>query len=272
MNPCASIDGEEVVLATGTLGKFVGATGDTVVHGTYRDSGTWAPELLRLLLEDLLGKGGTLIDIGANIGLVAIPVTEDSSVRTFAFEPDPRNAELLRRNVALHDLENRISVNESALWSRSGEMTLQRDRENHGDQRLVHAPTTGIPSVTVPLARLDTLVEADALESPVVAKIDTQGAEVDVLQGAGALLSRIDAAIVEVWPSGLARVGRKLDELETLLASEFSHARLLLDDQPLWPLVPIAEEFERLAAVPTLAAEETFFDILVSRHPEPLSR
>ena len=202
MNPCASIDGEEVVLATGTLGKFVGATGDTVVHGTYRDSGTWAPELLRLLLEDLLGKGGTLIDIGANIGLVAIPVTEDSSVRTFAFEPDPRNAELLRRNVALHDLENRISVHESALWSRSGEMTLQRDRENHGDQRLVHAPTTGIPSVTVPLARLDTLVEADALESPVVAKIDTQGAEVDVLQGAGALLSRIDAAIVEVWPSG----------------------------------------------------------------------
>ena len=85
-------------------------------------------------------------------------------------------------------------------------------------------------------------------------------------------LDEIDAAIVEVWPSGLARVGRKLDELETLLASEFSHARLLLDDQPLWPLVPIAEEFERLAAVPTLAAEETFFDILVSRHPEPLSR
>lgn len=271
MNPCASIDGEEVVLATGTLGKFVGAAGDAVVHGTYRDSGTWAPELLRLLREDLLGNGGTLLDIGANIGLVAIPVTEDSSVRTLAFEPDPRNAELLRRNVALHALENQISVQESALWSSSGEMILQRDRQNHGDQRLVHTPTDGFPSVRVPLARLDALIEPEDLEAPVVAKIDTQGAEVDVLQGAGALLRRIDAAIIEIWPSGLARVGRKLGELETLLSSEFSHARLLLDGQSLWPLVPIAEEFARLAAVPTLAAEETFFDMLVGRHPGPLS-
>lgn len=272
MNSCASIDGEEILLATGTLGEFVGAASDVVVHGTYRESGTWAPELLHLLREDLLGNGGTLLDIGANIGLVAIPVSEGSAVRTFAFEPDPRNAELLRRNVALHSLEDQISVQEGALWSSSGEMLLQRDPQNHGDQRLVHGQTAGHPSVTVTLARLDSLLQPEELCAPVIAKIDTQGAEVDVLQGAGALLSRVDAAVVEVWPAGLARIGRELGELETVLASAFSHARLLLEGQPLWPLVPIAEEFARLAAVPTLRDKDTFFDILVSRSPERFSR
>ncbi len=62
--------------AEGTLGSFVGAAGDDVVHGTYRRDGTWAPELLDLLSIDLLSAGGTLLDIGANIGLVAIPATE----------------------------------------------------------------------------------------------------------------------------------------------------------------------------------------------------
>jgi len=43
----------------------------------YRRLGRWAPELVELMVQRLFaGRGGTLIDIGANIGLVCVPVIE----------------------------------------------------------------------------------------------------------------------------------------------------------------------------------------------------
>lgn len=291
MASTAKIGGSEILLADGALGPFVGAATDEVVHGTYRRTGTWAPDLLHLLCEDLLSAGGTLLDIGANIGLVSVPATERTGIRTLAFEPDPRNAELLRRNVALHGLEERVTVHETALFSRDGAMSLGRDASNHGDHRLLAATSTrgapepaasdaapaprANPSPETPVvatARLATLLDDTtlaALPRPVVAKIDTQGAEVDVLEGAGETLGLLSHAIVEIWPSGLAQMGRSLPQLRAILDAEFGWGRLLLDGEATWPLLPLAEIWERLATVPTLAEESTFFDLLVGRTPGP---
>lgn len=266
VDPCTPIEEEEIVRAEGTLGSFVGAARDEVVHGTYRREGTWAPELLDLLATDLLATGGTLLDIGANIGLVAVPATEKCPIRTFAFEPDPRNAELLARNIGLHGLGERIEIHAKALWSEAGALRLRRDPRNHGDQRLLPQGTSDQAHRQVPLARLDSLVEAEQLAGPVVAKIDTQGAEVDVLQGAGDLLEHIDYAIVEVWPAGLRRLNRNLGELVEILDGSFGWGRLLLEGESIWPLNELREEFDRLNAVTNLEDENTFFDLLVARH------
>ena len=268
MDPTASIGSENIVRADGRLGLFVGAENDEVVHGLYRRTGTWAPALLDLLSNDLLPNGGTLLDIGANIGLVAIPATERCPIRTLAFEPDPRNAELLRRNVALHSLETRIGVHQVALFSAEGAMTLARDAANHGDHRLVSEKDPARDTVVVQTARLDSILADGKLVRPLVAKIDTQGAEVDVLKGARETLSHTDYAIVEVWPAGLKRLSRQLEDLINEIAAEFRYARLLLEGKPTWPLASLDEEFARLQAVPTLEDEDTFFDILVGRAAE----
>ena len=274
-----SIDGARIVLAEGAFGPFLGAATDEVVHGAYRTSGTWAPDLLRLLCTDLLEGGGTLLDIGANIGLVSIPATERAPIRTLAFEPDPRNAELLRRNVALHGLEERIVVHERALFSSDGTMSLGRDTHNHGDHRLLaecgDTPSDSAEAAPVTTARLASILDAKALAAlprPIVAKIDTQGAEVDVLEGAGDAVRTVSHAIVEVWPAGLARLGRSLSELRSQLDAEFRWGRLLLDGEPVWPLLPLAEIWERLATVPTLDEPDTFFDLLVGHAPDRPAR
>lgn len=269
MGADGKIAGEDVLIADGELGLFAGAASDAIVHGTYRRTGKWAPELLELLTKRLLCGGGTLLDIGANIGLVAVPTTERTQCRTLAFEPDPCNAALLRRNIALHGLDQSIEVHELALFSSSGAMSLGRDASNHGDQRLLTNDVAESPSVRVRTACLDTLVEPATLARPVVAKIDTQGAEVDVLAGAQRTLAQIEHAIVEVWPAGLARVGRTLEELIEALAAHFSHARLLLAGEPIWPLAGLRTEFARLDAVATLHDEDTFFDILVGHAAGP---
>ena len=189
---------------------------------------------------------------------------------TIAFEPDPRNAELLRRNVALHGLADRILVHEKALWSSDGKMSLRRDPKNHGDQRLV-SPYRGedsAPTVVVSTAILDRLLPPSSLSHPLVMKLDTQGAEVDILRGARCTLPLVEHLICEVWPSGLKRLDRPLGDLVELLASEFSHAHFLLNGEAVWPLRPLREEFSRLDAVIALYEEDTYFDILVGRRSD----
>ncbi len=269
-DPCASIDDLTIVRAEGHFGSFVGAASDLVVHGTYRRTGTWAPDLHALLVDDLLARGGSFLDVGANIGLVAIPVTEVCPIRTFAFEPDPRTAELLVRNVALHGLEQRLAVHACALWSEDDRLTLHRHSENHGDHRIMResaARGAQAMGVRVEARRLDALVDPGRLARPIVAKLDTQGAEVDVLLGAGSVLREIDGLVCEIWPAGLARLGRTLTELVELLAREFAWAKLLLPGEPVWPLRPLREELGRLDAVPTLDDAGTFFDALLARSP-----
>ncbi len=50
--------------------------------------------------------------------------------------------------------------------------------------------------VTVPVRRLDSLIKAP-VERPCLLKIDTQGAEIEVLKGAAGLLDQIDVLIIE---------------------------------------------------------------------------
>ena len=91
----------ESIRSDGEYGIFEGSIHDEVVHGHYRREGTWSPEIQALLADQLFPEGrGTFLDIGANIGLVSIPLAERRRVRCLAFEPEPRNFQWLERNIA----------------------------------------------------------------------------------------------------------------------------------------------------------------------------
>src|SRR5205823_1350672 len=58
-------------------------------------------------------------------------------------------------------------------------------------------PGAGAAARTVPVARLDELVAERALPGPYVLKADVEGAELDVLEGAGALLAHTELVLLE---------------------------------------------------------------------------
>src|SRR3954453_21482666 len=94
----------ESVISDGSYGVFEGSNEDRVVMDEYRRLGTWAAELVALITDRLFaGRAGTFIDVGANIGLVSIPVLERTGSLGIAFEPEPRNFGFLTRNAARHD-------------------------------------------------------------------------------------------------------------------------------------------------------------------------
>jgi FkbM family methyltransferase len=261
--------GDDSVVATGAYGEFEGAADDRVVFGTYRASGTWSPQLVGLLAERLFaGGGGTLIDVGANIGLVAIATLQRTRAQCVAFEPAPDNYARLRRNVERHGLDSRVEAHRIALDAVAGDVELALCAGNSGDHRLAHGSVpTDWPRVRVPAARLDDVIAARALAHPVVMKLDAQGAEVRVLRGAQQTLQHVDALIVEWWPAGLVRMGDSASALYAALGA-FPYAALLDQHAPApHALQRSTQLFESMSWIPADGSDEGFFDLLLSKSP-----
>lgn len=258
------------LLASGEYGEFEGAEYDRVVFGTYRATGTWSPVVVSLIAEQVLRGGpGTLIDAGANIGLVSIPVAERSAAHAIAFEPAPDNAAALARNAERHGVAQRIEIHELALDAQTGTAQLALSPDNSGDHRLAARGTSeaGVaPCVPVRAARLDDVLAGRRLTHPLIFKLDTQGAEARVLRGAAETLRAVDVLITEYWPAGLARMGDDPAALNALLA-EFPYAALLEQRTPPARLEPTAELLHALGCFLRDGAGEGFYDLVLARTP-----
>jgi FkbM family methyltransferase len=136
---------------------------------------------------DLLEPGMKFIDIGANIGLYSIITARivGKAGRVVAFEPQPALIRILRDNIELNGLTN-IDVVNCALGSKQGRSELfQVAEENEGeatlrlrgDEKSVGTPTT------VEVRRLTDVLEELDIGSVDMVKIDTEGAELEVLKG-----------------------------------------------------------------------------------------
>jgi FkbM family methyltransferase len=260
---------EGSILSDGSYGPFEGSIDDEVVHGHYRREGTWAPELLELLVDGLFPTGrGTFLDVGANIGLVSIPLVERRGVRCLAFEPEPRNYRWLERNIARHGLEALFQTFEVALHSENQTLCFELSATNFGDHRLRGEadpePDSARESIFVPGRCLDDLVCLEELPCPIVAKVDTQGAEVRVLRGASRSLPLIEHLICEYWPYGLHRMGDSAEMLNEILTAFPFGAVLSAEGLPR-RLTSTQELLQGLSWIPTDGSDRGFYDLLLSR-------
>jgi FkbM family methyltransferase len=165
--------------------------GTSLIEGI-RDGRPYEPEITRSITPALRVPGGGLfLDIGANIGLITLNVLADvPAARVVAFEPGAHQAGLLAATVAANRLEDRVAVRRCALSDREGtaQFAVHRSRHASGDGFLDTHRAGRTRTVEVPVTTLDRWW-ADAGRPRVHAmKIDTEGAELWVLQGAAALL------------------------------------------------------------------------------------
>lgn len=69
------------------------------------------------MLDEELFPGNVVLDLGANIGYYAIMEAKrvGSSGKIYAIEPDPRNIELLKKNIKLNDMDKIFDLEEGAI-------------------------------------------------------------------------------------------------------------------------------------------------------------
>lgn len=137
----------------------------------------------RLAFEREIGEDAVVYDIGANVGYYSIlaAVLVGSGGKVVAFEPLPRNVHFLRRHVALNHLEQ-VEVIEAAVSAQGGEAAFDLGASD----AMGHLATEG--GITVKMVSLDELFAEGKLPPPNFMKVDVEGSEALVLEGATNLL------------------------------------------------------------------------------------
>jgi FkbM family methyltransferase len=155
-------------------------------------------------------EGDLLADVGANVGAYGLLAAKVTGCDLIACEPAPDTFATLSDNVRLNQLEPLVELHNVAVGEEDGYVLLTR-----GGHGLNHVLTSGV-GTKVAISRLDDLVR----ERPVAAlKIDVEGYELRVLQGAPKVLADQSLKAVKVEINGLIRrYGATEDDLRNHLA------------------------------------------------------
>jgi FkbM family methyltransferase len=143
-----------------------------------------------------LPSGGVAIDVGANLGEWAVPMAKavGASGHVLCFEPNPPVAEALARTLRINNLRQ-ARVLQGALSSHASTAQLIVEIENSGRSRL-GSPAAGERAVSVETRRLDDALAGLGLLRVDLIKIDVEGHERDVIEGASETLRRFGPAVV----------------------------------------------------------------------------
>jgi FkbM family methyltransferase len=165
----------------------------------------------------------TFIDVGANVGLYSALAlaTPGFRGRVLAIEPDSESRRYLEKTLAANAGAAQICA--LAAADRPGTLTLYKNPENKGDNRLYPDPLLR-DQETISADTLDNICRRCGIAAAQFIKIDVQGAEAQVLRGAAGLIAAsADCTLMtEFWPYGLARCGADgLEYLEMLRALGF---------------------------------------------------
>jgi FkbM family methyltransferase len=144
----------------------------------------------------LAGRLDVALDVGANDGQTARELlARFPDVRVFSFEPHPGALSELRSVAAR---EPRLEAVGAAVSAENGNIPLVLTDFSQW-ATVARKPRSGEETVTVPTVRLDDFCAERMIEHVSLLKVDTEGHELAVLQGAERLLSerRISAVVVE---------------------------------------------------------------------------
>ena len=157
--------------------------------------------MLLAIAEECIRSGMTVWDVGANVGVFSVAAAARGAT-VVAFEPDVWLADLLERTRSLSENHNlNLSVIPVAISDKDGVaqfMIAERGRASNAlEEAGGHSQMGGVRQKRmVPTLTLDTLCQT--LAAPDFLKVDVEGAELLVLQGATALLSRRPNLLIEV--------------------------------------------------------------------------
>lgn len=173
-------------------GSFWFDGGDTKVTPWIRRHATWEADVLRFL-GSVVRPGMTAVDVGANVGFLTVLLAQlvGPAGRVHAFEPWPNSLALLRANLWRHQCRN-VAVHPAAALDRAGRVTFASDPAGNSGAHVELDVLGGFEVAAVTVAGT---VRSSRLD---VLKVDVEGAEPLVLEGAAALIAKSPGVVAVV--------------------------------------------------------------------------
>ena len=179
------------------------------------------PALIRFI-SSRLKPGSQFVDVGAHLGFVSLAVAHACShARVLALEPHPENYARLRMHVEINGCAN-VAIERLGLGAAGGRAVMSSEGEGTDYHRVLPAGRSdpGAAALEVELMALDDLAAERGIERVEVLKLDVEGHEPAVLDGASRLLAegRIGAIVCELNDELLAAHGSGSSAIERTLA------------------------------------------------------
>lgn len=164
------------------------------------------------VIAELVKKGDTMMDIGANFGLFTRFLSEQvgEEGKVYSFEPTAAMSRILNHNVDSLNLEN-VETSSCALSDKVGTAQINMPLHNNQSPNYYEASLCEINDAeigevdTVETTTLDAFCDARELEGLSFIKCDVEGHEIAVLNGARITLEKFRPII-------LLEVNKPLDE------------------------------------------------------------
>jgi FkbM family methyltransferase len=188
------------------------------IYATIVNSGgEWEPHIAKTC-QRLLRTSDVFFDIGANAGCISLDARAliGEGVRMCLFEPQPSLSNSIRKSIAANRFNN-IQVFEILLgnYDGIGELYLT----SHAIHASIIPREDTFNKIRLPICKVDTLIAAGRCPPPDIIKMDTEGAELQILDGMRKTLKEYSPTILFEADSNMSRFGHSALDLITLISS-----------------------------------------------------
>ncbi|MEO1828267.1 MAG: FkbM family methyltransferase [Pseudomonas sp.] len=198
-----------------------------------------------VFLKSVFCDGSVFLDVGANLGWYSLVLARHCPAsQVFAFEPIPSTVEALERNIHLNALGN-IQVVNKGVSNQEGEFTFLFAPDVSGATSLKltgqDRGRTSIQNIVCKTTTIDAFCAAQNI-IPSLLKIDVEGAELMVVQGAEKVLQSTPIILMELLRKWSKVFGYHPNDVFVLLKKYGYHAWVFREDGLLEACPCVTEE------------------------------
>ena len=177
----------------------------------------YEPDVSRVFLR-ILREGDTVIDVGANVGFFTMlsAALVGPAGKVISFEPDEKNRDRLNTNLALNSFNN-VTLIENPASNKVEQVEFFINSDDSGGNALWDPgqfpgntkSQANRQAVSMTTTTLDDALENCGAPPPKLIKVDTEGADQHVLEGARQLLTEaaVPFVVAELHEFGLEKMG-----------------------------------------------------------------
>jgi len=185
--PFATYMGDDTILTKSYFGvMYLVSSYDSIVGPYLIKNGVYETELTKYLLNTVK-PDSVFVDVGANIGYyTCLAARRISNGKVFAFEANDRAFSLLQRNIMINWVDCPVSLENVAVSNKKGEVMFKNYKYKFVNSQILTQKEEGEMNasdvVKVPTLALDDYFEKGQRID--FLKVDVEGAELNVLEGA----------------------------------------------------------------------------------------